>query len=459
MFKNFYPYEYVKSVFDIDYKKLHNIGIRGLIFDIDNTLVHHGDDASSRVIHLFKKIHNIGLKTVLLSNNDEERVSRFVKNINTPYVCDAEKPASHGYKKALSILGTSEKETVVIGDQMFVDIIGANRCDIPSILVHYISAPNEKWIGFKRYIEMAVLALFKRDKRYNNRFGCAIIKETSEKETPKKKRKLFCEICPLTYAISVRKNILIRHIKNMISDEIFAKSRSKRKLPCLISSCSSHLIKKGKGIDPVTQLNKAKNIQLACKSINGIVIRPGETFSFWNRVGKTSAAKGYKEGRVIILGKLTKGLGGGLCNLANTINRAVIQSPLTVTEFNIHSDALAPDENGIRIPLSAGTSVNYNYEDYRFRNDTTENIQLLAWCDDEKLYCEIRSQKLFPNRYEISEEDHHFSCENGTYFRISKIYKDTYNKQTNELIEHKLILDNHSEVLFDPSLIPLELIR
>ena len=60
MFKNFYPYEYVKSVFEIDYKKLHNIGIRGLIFDIDNTLVHHGDDASSRVIHLFKKIHNSG---------------------------------------------------------------------------------------------------------------------------------------------------------------------------------------------------------------------------------------------------------------------------------------------------------------------------------------------------------------------------------------------------------------
>ena len=234
---------------------------------------------------------------------------------------------------------------------------------------------------------------------------------------------------------------------------------SKRKFPYLVSSCTSHLIKKGKGIDPVTQHNKARNIIIACQNINGIVIRPGETFSFWNRVGKTTAAKGYKEGRVLILGKLTTGLGVGLCNLANTIHRTVLQSPLTVTEFNMHSDALAPDENGIRVPMSAGTSVNYNYEDYRFRNDTNDDIQLLAWCDNENLYCEIRSKKPFPNRYEISEEDHHFSCENGIYYRNSRIYKDTYDKKTNKLIEHQLVLDNHSEVLFDYSLIPTELIK
>ena len=162
---------------------------------------------------------------------------------------------------------------------------------------------------------------------------------------------------------------------------------------------------------------------------------------------------------MLILGKLTTGLGGGLCNLANTIHRTVLQSPLTVTEFNMHSDALAPDENGIRVPMSAGTSVNYNYEDYRFRNDTNDDIQLLAWCDNENLYCEIRSKKPFPNRYEISEEDHHFSCENGIYYRNSRIYKDTYDKKTNKLIEHQLVLDNHSEVLFDYSLIPTELIK
>ncbi len=274
-----------------------------------------------------------------------------------------------------------------------------------------------------------------------------------------KQRKLFCEISPFTYAISEKKNILIRFIRNKINDKDMAVFRSDKKLEYVISSCSSHLIKRGKGIDPVTQENKAVNIRLASDCMNGLLIHPGETFSFWKLVGNTTKAKGYREGRVLILGKLTKGLGGGLCNLANTIHRVVLQSPLTDTEFHMHSDALAPDENGIRVPMSAGTSVNFNYNDYRFRNDTDQVFQLLCWCDDDNLNCEIRSDKPYPFRFEISEEDHHFEKEGDEYYRVSRIYKDTYDKDTEELISHKLIVDNHSHVHFDPSVIPPELIR
>ena len=457
MLRKFYPYAYYDSVFEIDYKGLYDRGIRGLIFDIDNTLVHHGDDATKDIEELFIKIHEIGLKTVLLSNNDEDRVKRFIKNIDTPYICDADKPQPVGFEKALRILGVRKKDAVVIGDQMFVDIVGANNCNIPSILVHYIKTPHSSWPGFKRIIEKMILLIYKCDRRYNNRFE---IKKTKENvDMPNKQRKLFCEISPLTYAISVKKNIIVRHIKNIFSKEKFARSRSKRKFPCVIATCSSQLIKRGKGIDPVSQENKAENIRIACSCINGLVIRPGETFSFWNRVGDTTAKKGYKEGRVIIFGKLTTGLGGGLCNLANTIHRVVLESPLTDTEVHMHSDALAPDKDGIRVPMSAGTSVNYNYEDYRFKNNTDQNIQLMAWCDEDNLYCEIRSVKPFPYTYSISEEDHHFTKENDKYYRVSRIYKDTYDKKTGEILEHKLIHNNHSEVLFDPSLIPSELLK
>ena len=456
MFREYYPCEYAKSVYDIDYKRLYDMGVRGLILDIDNTIVHHNDDATPEAEQLFCDIHAAGLKTVLLSNNDEERVQRFIKNIDTPYVCDADKPQPQGYERALEILGTEKQQTVVIGDQMFVDIIGANRCGIPSVLVHFIPVKGELWLGFKRYIEMAVLVMFRLDKKHRRPIGTDNGRADS---MPKKQRKLFCEISPTTYAISEKKSIMLRHIRNYKSSEVYARGRCKKSFPCLVSSCSSHLIKKGKGIDPVTQHNKAQNIRLACERINGLVIRPGETFSFWQRVGNTTARKGYKEGRVIILGKLTKGLGGGLCNLANTIHRVVLQSPLTDTEFHMHSDALAPDEGGVRVPLSAGTSVNYNYEDYRFRNDTDQDIQLLAWCDDENLYCEIRSKKPFPESFGISEEDHHFVREGDTYYRVSRIYKDTFDKKTGELKAHTLIVNNHSEVLFDPELIPAELLR
>ena len=86
MLERFYPHEYAESVFSIDYGRLYGLGYRGLIFDIDNTLVHHGDDATPEVEALFAKIQGMGFTTLLLSNNDEKRIQRFIKNIDTLYI-------------------------------------------------------------------------------------------------------------------------------------------------------------------------------------------------------------------------------------------------------------------------------------------------------------------------------------------------------------------------------------
>lgn len=272
------------------------------------------------------------------------------------------------------------------------------------------------------------------------------------------KNKNFCDINPLFFAISTQKGIIQRNIKDFISNTKFAKTKRKEKLDNIISSYSSNLIKKGKGVDPVLQENKAVNIRLASSQINEIIIKPGEVFSFWRTIGKVNKRTGYKEGRVIKDNKLIPGTGGGLCNLANTINNLILNSPLEIVEFHKHSDALAPD-NGKRIPLANGTSVSYNYIDYRFKNNTNQNIQLLLWCDDEKLYGELRSEKGFPWKYQLIEENHHFEKEGDKYYRVSQIYRDTIEKETGNIIKKELIWDNHSMVMFDYDLIPKELIK
>ena len=264
---------------------------------------------------------------------------------------------------------------------------------------------------------------------------------------------------PVFYAISEQKEICKRHIKNLTGKEKFAKDKQPKKLPVVVYSRSSGLIKRAPGVDLTLQENKAVNIDLASKKINRIVIRPGETFSFWKTVGKTSKRKGYKDGRVIVGNKLIPGTGGGLCNLSNTLHLLILHSPLTVTELWKHSDALAPDE-GERHPFSTGTSCSYNNIDYRFRNDTDQTVQLCVWVDGETLNAELRSEKEFPCRYEITEEDHHFTKEDdGHYYRVSKIYRETYDKKTDKLLEKELIWDNHSMVMFDPALIPADQIR
>lgn len=271
-------------------------------------------------------------------------------------------------------------------------------------------------------------------------------------------RKHFCELSPVCYEISWKKEICKRHIKNFFSRERIAKEFDTGHLPNVAFEKTSYLIKKGKDIDPVLQHNKAKNIALAAAKLNGLLIHPGEVFSFWETIGSITRRKGYLDGRVLQGGKLIAGIGGGLCNLANTLHVMVLHTPLTVTEFHKHSDALAPDE-GERVSFSSGTSVGYNQLDYRFRNDTNQTVQLLASCENESLHMELRSERPFDTCYEIFEEDHHFEKQGDGYYRISKIYRRVTNRQTGEYIRDELLLDNRSKVMYDPALIPAQLLR
>lgn len=157
----FYPCAYLDSVFSIDYEKLYQLGYRGILFDIDNTLVLHGADSNPKVDALFRQIHQAGLKTLLLSNNSEERIQRFLAHIDAPYIAEAGKPSPANYFKALEMLGISREQAVVIGDQIFIDIYGANRCGIDSILVAFLRHENERHFGKRRVAEKWILRCWK----------------------------------------------------------------------------------------------------------------------------------------------------------------------------------------------------------------------------------------------------------------------------------------------------------
>ena len=272
------------------------------------------------------------------------------------------------------------------------------------------------------------------------------------------KRKLFCEISPTAYKISVKKEIALRNLKDFMSSQKFAREHSETALPVIVKSHCSVLVRKLNGVDIRLQENKVTNIELACKKVNGIIIHPGETFSYWKTIGPATKEKGYKEGLVISKGKLKSGYGGGLCQMANMIHWMVLNSPLTVTELHHHSDALFPDERRT-VPFGTGTSVYYNNVDYRFKNNTDCDVQILVWVEDGYLCGELRSEKQYPMRYKLVEEDHHFAREGDKFYRISKVYRLVTDRETNELKAKELILDNHSEVMYDYSLIPEDQIR
>lgn len=271
-------------------------------------------------------------------------------------------------------------------------------------------------------------------------------------------RKLFCDINPTCYKISVEKEIAIRKLKDAISKEKIAKTISKKELPNIVKSHSSILIRKLHGVDLKLQENKVTNIMLACNKINGIIIHPGETFSYWKTIGRVSKKDGYKEGLVIGRNGMGSGIGGGLCQLANMIHYLILNSPLEVTELHHHSDALFPDERR-RVPFGTGTSVFYNNIDYRFKNNTDQDIQILVWVENGELCGELRSERAYPCRYKLVEENHHFKKEGNKYFRISQVYRIVIDRITNEELYKELVLDNHSAVIYDYDLIPKDQIR
>jgi len=282
---------------------------------------------------------------------------------------------------------------------------------------------------------------------------------TSRKEKLKMGRKLFCEYGPIAYKISIFKEARKKDIKDFLQGRKFAKKKSKENLKYIWKGHTKLLLRKLQGVDMNLQKNKTKNLQLASKKIDGIIINPGEEFSFWNLVGDATKRKGYKEGLVISNNKMKTGIGGGLCQMANMIHWLVLHTPLEVTELHHHSDALFPDVKR-REPFGTGTSISYKALDYRFKNTTQYPIQIRVWLDDTYLYGELRSTVELNKNYKIIEEDNHYAKdEKGVFYRNSKVYRIITDKETNEEIAKELILNNHSKVMYDYSLIPKEEIR
>lgn len=163
MLRRFYPKRTANSSYDIDYEKLYQEGYRGILYDIDNTLVEHGADATPRAIELFAKLKKIGFQTCLISNNSDERVRRFNKDIGTNYIHKANKPSTKNYYRAIKIMGTHIDNTVFIGDQLFTDVYGANRAGMMTYLVKPIHPKEEIQIVLKRKLERIVLYYYRRD--------------------------------------------------------------------------------------------------------------------------------------------------------------------------------------------------------------------------------------------------------------------------------------------------------
>jgi HAD superfamily phosphatase (TIGR01668 family) len=163
MLQQFLPGDYVKSIFHISPKKLKESGIKGIITDLDNTLVEWDrPNATPQLVEWFKDVKEQGIDITIVSNNNERRVKAFSDPLNIPFIHKARKPMGKAFLKAVKNMNLKKEEVVVIGDQLLTDVLGGNRSGFQTILVVPVASTDGFFTRINRKIERRIMESLKR---------------------------------------------------------------------------------------------------------------------------------------------------------------------------------------------------------------------------------------------------------------------------------------------------------
>lgn len=231
----------------------------------------------------------------------------------------------------------------------------------------------------------------------------------------------------------------------------FAIHKENTPYPLICFSHSTPLLRKLKGVDMYLQYNKITNLKIAAERMNGIILQPGETFSYWRLIGKPTKHKGYKKGLILFSGTFLPGVGGGLCQLSNLIYWMTLHTPLTIVERYRHSYDVFPDSNRTQ-PFGSGATCVYNYRDLMIRNDTSQPFQLKVWLTDTHLCGCWRMQNRAVETYRVYEKEHFIKRELfGKYSRHNTIYRKVFDLDGKEIAD-EYITENHALMMYEPYL-------
>jgi vancomycin resistance protein VanW len=265
------------------------------------------------------------------------------------------------------------------------------------------------------------------------------------------KKKLLSQRHPVFYFISVWEKRIRRRICWFFDNKKYTKQKTTKKLGFRVKKHQSKLLKKLGETDMVLQYNKIDNLKLVVDKVNGILIKPGETFSFCKTVGLPTKRKGYKLGMELSFGEARAGIGGGICQSSNLMHWLALHSPLTITERHHHSFDPFPDDGRV-LPFASGATVFYNYLDFQLTNNTDWTFQINLWLTDKLLEGEIRINEELDFNYHVIEKNHKFIKKGDEFFRTNEIWRTKNAKfRSGALIEEEMMFKNFGKVKYIPN--------
>ena len=254
----------------------------------------------------------------------------------------------------------------------------------------------------------------------------------------------------LFYFLSIWEKRIVRFISWYIDEKKYSKTRTDSKLKFMVHRHSSKLLKKLGDSEMYLQYNKVDNLRIVVSKLNGLLIKPGETFSFCKMVGYPSKIKGYKEGMELSFGKAKTGIGGGICQSSNLIHWMALHSPLTISERHHHSFDPFPDDGRV-LPWASGATVFYNYLDLQITNNTLNTFQLNLWLTDDKLEGELRCSQELEFKYDVYEKNNKFIKKGAEYFRTNEIWRNIISdSDKSHKLRSELLYKNFGKVMYVP---------
>ncbi|NHM05213.1 VanW family protein [Flavobacterium celericrescens] len=264
-----------------------------------------------------------------------------------------------------------------------------------------------------------------------------------------KQRKLLSQQHPILYFLAVWTRRIRRYCDWYFDNKKYADKRTSEKLSFRVKKHQSVLLRKLGESNEQLQLNKVTNLKIAVNQLDGILIKPGETFSFCKLVGLPTKRKGYLLGMELSFGEARAGIGGGICQISNMIHWLVMHSPLTIIQKSNHSFDPFPDEGRV-LPFGSGAAIFYNYIDFQFTNNTKDTFQIKLWTTDKYLEGELRVNKDLELSYHIFEENHKFIKIENQFFRQNEIWRNCIDKKTGNIIKTELLKKNFARVTYEP---------
>ncbi|OWA35540.1 vancomycin resistance protein [Saccharibacillus sp. O16] len=242
-----------------------------------------------------------------------------------------------------------------------------------------------------------------------------------------------------------------RYADWLLGGRKYAAQHADQSLPYRVFDHRTLLLRRLRDVDMQLQVNKVTNLRIAAKRLDGLILRPGETFSYWKTIGRPTRRKGYLDGMVLHYGGFKSGTGGGLCQMSNLIYWMTLHTPLEVTERHRHSYDVFPDSNRTQ-PFGSGATCSYNYLDLQIYNPTSQDYQLRVHVGEEDLIGEWRCDLPPIHRYEIYEQDHRMTQEYwGGYVRENVIRRRMFSLD-GELLDDQEITRNRALMMYTPFL-------